>query len=47
MPDRIVAPFVPGTAIADLTGKTAVITGGSKGIGEATVARFAAGAPRS
>jgi NAD(P)-dependent dehydrogenase (short-subunit alcohol dehydrogenase family) len=43
MPDRIVAPFVPTTAIADLTGKTAVITGGSKGIGEATVARFAAG----
>lgn len=43
MPTHIVAPAVPGTAIADLTGKTALITGGSKGIGEATVARFAAG----
>jgi NAD(P)-dependent dehydrogenase (short-subunit alcohol dehydrogenase family) len=43
MSTAIVAPHVPGTVIADLTGKTAVITGGTKGIGEATVARFAAG----
>ncbi|MGV9803696.1 oxidoreductase [Mycobacterium sp. NPDC003449] len=46
MPDPIVAPLVPTTPIADLTGKTAVITGGSKGIGEATVARFVAGGAR-
>jgi NAD(P)-dependent dehydrogenase (short-subunit alcohol dehydrogenase family) len=43
MPNHIVAPDVPSTTIADLTGKTALITGGSKGIGEATVARFIAG----
>ena len=38
----VVAPSVPATALPDLTGKTAVITGGSKGIGAATVARFVA-----
>lgn len=42
MPDRIIAPSVPRAPVTDLTGKTAVITGGSKGIGAATVARFAA-----
>jgi NAD(P)-dependent dehydrogenase (short-subunit alcohol dehydrogenase family) len=41
-----VAPLVPTTGIADLAGKTAVITGGSKGIGAATVARFLAGGAR-
>ncbi|MDF2824866.1 MAG: short-chain dehydrogenase/reductase, partial [Mycobacterium sp.] len=42
----VVAPLVPTTGIADLAGKTAVITGGSKGIGAATVARFLAGGAR-
>jgi NAD(P)-dependent dehydrogenase (short-subunit alcohol dehydrogenase family) len=37
---------VPTTPVVDLTGKTAVITGGSKGIGAATVARFVAGGAR-
>lgn len=39
----VVAPAVPTTPILDLVGKTAVITGGSKGIGAATVARFVKG----
>ena len=43
MTTPIVAPEVPTTPIADLAGKTAVITGGSKGIGAATVARFVHG----
>jgi NAD(P)-dependent dehydrogenase (short-subunit alcohol dehydrogenase family) len=42
----IVAQEVPVTPIADLVGKTAVITGGSKGIGAATVARFVRGGAR-
>ena len=42
----IVAPEVPSTPIDDLAGKTAVITGGSKGIGAATVARFVKGGAR-
>lgn len=42
----IVAPEVPTTPILDLAGKTAVITGGSKGIGAATVARFVEGGAR-
>lgn len=42
----IVAPAVPTTPILDLAGKTAVITGGSKGIGAATVARFVRGGAR-
>ena len=46
MNSPVVAPQVPTTAIADLAGKTAVITGGSKGIGAATVARFVAGGAR-
>jgi NAD(P)-dependent dehydrogenase (short-subunit alcohol dehydrogenase family) len=46
MTTGIVAPHVPTTTIADLTGKTAVITGGTKGIGAATVARFVAGGAR-
>jgi NAD(P)-dependent dehydrogenase (short-subunit alcohol dehydrogenase family) len=37
---------VPTAPIPDLAGKTAVITGGSKGIGAATVARFAQGGAR-
>lgn len=46
MNTAIVAPEVPMTPIHDLTGKTAVITGGSKGIGAATVARFVNGGAR-
>jgi NAD(P)-dependent dehydrogenase (short-subunit alcohol dehydrogenase family) len=42
----VVAPQVPTTQILDLAGKTAVITGGSKGIGAATVARFVQGGAR-
>jgi NAD(P)-dependent dehydrogenase (short-subunit alcohol dehydrogenase family) len=42
----VVAPEVPTTPILDLAGKTAVITGGSKGIGAATVARFVQGGAR-
>jgi len=42
----VVAPEVPTTPILDLAGKTAVITGGSKGIGAATVARFVKGGAR-
>jgi NAD(P)-dependent dehydrogenase (short-subunit alcohol dehydrogenase family) len=42
----VVAPHVPSTSIRDLAGKTAVITGGSKGIGAATVARFVEGGAR-
>jgi NAD(P)-dependent dehydrogenase (short-subunit alcohol dehydrogenase family) len=40
------APNVPTTPIPDLVGKTAIITGGSKGIGAATVARFVRGGAR-
>ncbi|ABM16681.1 MULTISPECIES: SDR family oxidoreductase [Mycolicibacterium] len=46
MNSAIVAPEVPTAPIHDLTGKNAVITGGSKGIGAATVARFVAGGAR-
>lgn len=42
----VVAPDVPTAPILDLVGKTAVITGGSKGIGAATVARFVRGGAR-
>jgi NAD(P)-dependent dehydrogenase (short-subunit alcohol dehydrogenase family) len=42
----VVAPQVPTAPILDLAGKTAVITGGSKGIGAATVARFVKGGAR-
>jgi NAD(P)-dependent dehydrogenase (short-subunit alcohol dehydrogenase family) len=42
----IVAPSVPTAPIHDLAGKTAVITGGSKGIGAAIVARFVKGGAR-
>jgi NAD(P)-dependent dehydrogenase (short-subunit alcohol dehydrogenase family) len=42
----VVASEVPTTPILDLVGKTAVITGGSKGIGAATVARFVKGGAR-
>ncbi|KUI31614.1 short-chain dehydrogenase [Mycobacterium sp. IS-1742] len=46
MSSVIVAPEVPTTPLHDLVGKTAVITGGSKGIGAATVARFVEGGAR-
>lgn len=46
MSTPVVAPHVPTTPIRDLAGKTAVITGGSKGIGAATVARFVEGGAR-
>ncbi|WNG87643.1 SDR family oxidoreductase [Mycobacterium sp. ITM-2016-00317] len=46
MPTPVVAPQVPTSPILDLSGKTAVITGGSKGIGAATVARFVRGGAR-
>ncbi len=46
MTSAVVAPPVPTTPIRDLAGKTAVITGGSKGIGAATVARFVKGGAR-
>ena len=46
MSSTIVAPSVDATPIQDLAGKTAVITGGSKGIGAATVARFVRGGAR-
>lgn len=46
MNTSIVAPNVPTVTLADLTGRTALITGGTKGIGQATVARFAAGGAR-
>jgi NAD(P)-dependent dehydrogenase (short-subunit alcohol dehydrogenase family) len=46
MTTPIVAPQVPATPLLDLVGKTAVITGGSKGIGAATVARFVKGGAR-
>lgn len=46
MSTPIVAPEVPTAPILDLAGKTAVITGGSKGIGAATVARFVKGGAR-
>jgi NAD(P)-dependent dehydrogenase (short-subunit alcohol dehydrogenase family) len=42
----VAAPNVPATPVLDLVGKTAVITGGSKGIGAATVARFVQGGAR-
>jgi NAD(P)-dependent dehydrogenase (short-subunit alcohol dehydrogenase family) len=42
----VIAPEVPTAAIVDLAGRTAVITGGSKGIGAATVARFVKGGAR-
>lgn len=42
----IVAPEVPTTRILDLAGKAAVITGGSKDIGAATVGRFVKGEER-
>jgi NAD(P)-dependent dehydrogenase (short-subunit alcohol dehydrogenase family) len=42
----IVARPVPATTPTDLSGHTAVITGGTKGIGQATVARFVAGGAR-
>ncbi len=46
MNTAVVAPQVPSEPILDLVGKTAVITGGSKGIGAATVARFVRGGAR-
>ena len=46
MNSPVVASAVPTTPILDLVGKTAVITGGSKGIGAATVARFVKGGAR-
>lgn len=46
MTTPVVAPAVPSTPIGDLSGKTAVVTGGSKGIGAATVARFVDGGAR-
>lgn len=46
MSSSIVAPAVDSTPIHDLAGKTAVVTGGSKGIGAATVARFIRGGAR-
>ena len=46
MPTPVVAPQVPTTPIPDLSGKAAVITGGSKGIGAATVSRFVRGGAR-
>lgn len=46
MSSTIVAPSVDATPIQDLAGKTAIITGGSKGIGAATVARFVRGGAR-
>ena len=42
----VIAPEVPTAAISDLAGRTAVITGGSKGIGAATVDRFVKGGAR-
>lgn len=42
----VVASEVPTTRILDLVGKTAVITGGSKGIGASIVARFVNGGAR-
>lgn len=42
----VVAPEVPTTPIRDLAGKATVITGGSKGIGAATVGRFVKGEER-
>ncbi|PQD99522.1 short-chain dehydrogenase [Mycobacterium sp. EPG1] len=46
MTSAVVAPTVETTGVPDLKGKTAVITGGSKGIGAATVARFVQGGAR-
>lgn len=46
MNTAIVAPEVSTAPTDDLAGKTAVITGGSKGIGAATVARFVHGGAR-
>ncbi|MEU0498850.1 SDR family oxidoreductase [Mycobacterium sp. NPDC006124] len=46
MNQPVVASEVPSTPILDLVGKTAVVTGGSKGIGAAIVARFVNGGAR-
>jgi NAD(P)-dependent dehydrogenase (short-subunit alcohol dehydrogenase family) len=46
MTTPIVAAHVPATSTVDLAGRTAVITGGTKGIGQAIVARFVAGGAR-
>jgi NAD(P)-dependent dehydrogenase (short-subunit alcohol dehydrogenase family) len=43
MTTAVVAQHVPIADIIDLAGKSAVITGGTKGIGESIVARFVAG----